>query len=70
MFPAAQSHHKHVTIMLTTLLYPTVHLAMRVESQTWVEMRGCVCVCVRELVMEGVRREQQASLPLLPQEGL
>lgn len=32
MFPAAQSHHKHVTIMLTTLLYPAVHLAMRVES--------------------------------------
>jgi len=67
MFPAAQSHHKHVTIMLATRLYPTAHLAVRAESQTLVEMRegavhllcmlrACVCVCVRELIVEGVMR--------------
>lgn len=33
MSPAAQSRHKHVTIMLSTLLYPTVHLAMRVDGR-------------------------------------
>ncbi|KAF3839856.1 hypothetical protein F7725_018573 [Dissostichus mawsoni] len=32
MSPAAHSRHKHVTIMLTTLLYPRVHLAMRGSS--------------------------------------
>lgn len=76
MSPAAQSRHKHVTIMLTTLLYPTVHLAMRVNERArhwskW-ERELCVwpvCVCVREKVVEGVIGGHQASLPPLPKQG-
>ncbi len=70
MSPAAQSRHKHVTIMLTTLLYPTVHLAMRVHGRArhwWKWERelcvwgACVGVCVWgrgswRALLEGSRR--------------
>lgn len=82
MSPAAQSRHKHVTIMLSTLLRPTAHLAMGVTERsrhqsTW-ERELCIW-CVRVYVhvhvcvlsgVEGVIRGHQASLPLLPKEGL
>lgn len=65
IIPAAPSHHKHVTIILTTRPYPMVHLGWEGGRPDAGENEGergapwvwwaCLCVCVRGSLLWGKR---------------